>query len=280
MTLLPCERCGRTRPRRGPCPSCGHASSPSTRGPSSTPVAPPRAELVSKKAERPRLAPPRLPVPRLRAPRPRVSLPIAGHGGKRAEPDVVGRVLDISPTPPQAGDRPWWSRAALLLAVVPGALAAASLLALRAVTRAILRTERSFLPKMLPFGGGDSHSKSSTRGLLAAGGAGVLLGWHLRGRHSRDDREHTMVRVHTGEGTKVCRIASQPGMIGISVGDQVELRGRFDGHGCLRAFAMRNQTTGADHRPRFVSPTVVALAFVSLVLVVLLFNTVDHLHAG
>jgi hypothetical protein len=110
--------------------------------------------------------------------------------------------------------------------------------------------------------------------MLLSGLVGGLVGWRLRG--GRRERFHTLVRVQTAGAIRQCRVPSDPGIVGVSVGDTVSLWGREHSDGALRVVRIENQTTGVTHRPALVSPWVAPLAVLAVVLILLIIETLGH----
>jgi hypothetical protein len=164
------------------------------------------------------------------------------------------------------------------MAVLPGVLAAVILLSLRAVRRAVVGTQQAFTVMALPFRPAKRPRESSRKQILAATRLVDAIGRQLRALRAQ---EHTMIRVRAGAGaTTVCRIASPPALIGLAVGDRVEIRGRRQSDGTLCVMEIRDRNTGVRHRPSFLPPRVFGYALVSAVLVALLLTSVAHLQAG
>jgi hypothetical protein len=181
-------------------------------------------------------------------------------------PALEGRVIDVVPTPARAGDRPWWVRGAMVLAIAPGFLAALVLIFLRVIHWMVVATQKALFAKM-------------TLGLLSgrSSGGGILgqllssielkikvdLNLNLGGGH---DRVHTALRVRTSSGERICRVAFAPDLLAVVRGDEIVVWGREHSDGMLRAFELHDRTTGARHRPASLPPSVAVFAAISLVL--------------
>jgi len=81
--------------------------------------------------------------------------------------------VSIAPTQASRDDRPWWVPVVQTLAILPGLVALAVIMTLRAIAED-RGTQTGLLKSALHFGG--SPSKASWHPALAAGGLGAILG--------------------------------------------------------------------------------------------------------
>lgn len=173
---------------------------------------------------------------------------------------LEGRLLSLSTTPPQAGDRPWWAPFVGVLAIVPGVVALMTIAAIRMAMR-MMSSRRSLLSGLLgvPRRGAEPLSIDLSE---------LLKLWS---KHPAA-QEHSLLRMQTPTGTaRYCRYAAAPSMLPLQVGDHVSCWGRELPDGTLRARRLVNRTTGTAHTARVAPPWVTAAALTSLVLCAMAF---------
>jgi hypothetical protein len=185
-------------------------------------------------------------------------------------PMLAGRVRSIAATAPAAGDIPWWAKSVGFLAVLPGLIALAFLLALRIALKALApkraKGKSGFgrLAGSLLGGGFSPLPAGPSKGPLGIGAAG-LIGYALGRRHNAPP-EYSLLMIVSSAGVVPCRYPTAPAALPVAVGDQVELSGRLYPDNTARGWRCRNLSTGVNHRARIVQPWVPFAALASLVL--------------
>jgi hypothetical protein len=267
---MPCERCGLPRSRRGTCHSCGNTRRPSVPPPDarSRPTSAPVYEPPAGSERQPHARQPRARQPRARQPHARQrSLPIPNLYRSSSPPSLVGKVVEAAPTAARAGDRPWWVYAAMVLAIGPGVVAAIVLIFLRVIHWMVMAFQKAMLARMT-FGllGRRSASGGILGRLISSIDLKIKLDLRLEGWRRR---VHTVVRVWTPNGEKVCRVALAPEVLTLAVGDEISVWGPRRSDGIWRAFELHNRTTSTGQRPAALPPSIAAFATMSFVLVVM-----------
>jgi hypothetical protein len=210
------------------------------------------------------------PQPGTQASRPQTAEP-ANHGAVEANaPAVSGRVVSIAPTQASRDDRPWWVPVVQTLAILPGLVALAVIMTLRAIARRIRGTQTGLLKSALHFGG--SPSKASWHPALAAGGLGAILGYRMGRAGART--EYSLIRLTTSGPDVVCRYLDQPSALPISLGDEIALWGTLRSDGSIRSYRLQNRSTGASHKAVLIKPWVIAAACMSILLCLVLLSSV------
>ena len=159
-----------------------------------------------------------------------------------------------------------------VLAVLPGLMAIAVLIAVRTFAKSLRRSKDSLIRS--PFKLPETRSKPhwSPSPALTFGGLGALLGYRA-GRASAQT-EYSQLRLKSPGSEIVCRYLAAPASIPVAQGDELKLWGSLGRDGVLRAYRLENVSNGAMHKVTLIRPWVVAAAVISALLCLIILTTV------
>lgn len=149
---------------------------------------------------------------------------------------AIGRVISLNTTAPAGGDRPWWVSVVHVLAVLPGLMAMAVIVAVRMFANSLRRSKRSVsrspfkLPDLTP----KPHWSPSPA--LTFGGLGTLLGYRM-GRASAKT-EYSQLRLRSPGSEVECRYLAASASIPVAQGDELRLWGSQGRDGVLRGYRL------------------------------------------